>query len=92
MAPLYLWTLSYGRSAKKPSEDGSHTAHSKRAMAGDIVALIDALFGRNIKVLVAGHDRGARVTYRLALDYGERLKGACVVNIVPITEVWSSQS
>lgn len=61
-------------------------------MAGDIIALVDVLFGKEIKVFVAGHDRGARVTYRLALDYGERLNGACVVNVIPITECWSSMS
>jgi len=35
---------------------------------------------------VCGHDRGARVTYRLALDHPARVKRACVLDIIPTLE------
>ncbi|KAG9009109.1 hypothetical protein FRB94_012505 [Tulasnella sp. JGI-2019a] len=77
----------YSRSTKKPSEDGTHTAHSKRAVASDIIALVDALFpGTKTKFILVGHDRGPRVSYRLSLDHSDRLKGVCIMGIAPLTE------
>lgn len=85
--------VSYGRSTKKPSEDGTHTAHSKRAVASDIVALVDVLYpGGKTAFLLAGHDRGARVAYRLALDHGDRPKGVCIMDIAPLTEQLERES
>ena len=55
----------YGRSAK-PLTDPDHTPYSKRALAGDIVGLMDLLGHR--RFAVAGHDRGSHVAYRTALD------------------------
>ena len=55
----------YGDSGK-PSPGEDCEAYSKRAMAADCVALMARLgFDR---FHVAGHDRGARVTHRLALE------------------------
>jgi len=54
-----------------PPDDAGHTVYSKRRMAGDIVGLMDALGLARAHVL--GHDRGARVAYRLALDHPGRL-------------------
>jgi haloacetate dehalogenase len=48
------------------ASDPEHHAYSKRAMARDIVALMAALGWE--RFFLAGHDRGARVAYRLALD------------------------
>ena len=73
----------YGASFK-PAPSGDHAAYSKRAMAGDMLALMDALghatFG------VAGHDRGARVAHRLALDAPARVERLAVLDIVPTLE------
>lgn len=56
----------YGDSGK-PAEGPHHEGYSKRAMAQDQVAVMAALgFGR---FAVAGHDRGARVALRMALEY-----------------------
>src|SRR5262245_36728693 len=56
----------YGRSSCPPS-DPDHAPYSKRAMANDMVAVMAELgFSR---FAVAGHDRGGRVAYRLALDH-----------------------
>jgi haloacetate dehalogenase len=40
------------------------------------------------KFSIAGHDRGGRVAYRLALDYPDRVKRLSVLDIVPTIEVW----
>jgi haloacetate dehalogenase len=37
---------------------------------------------------VAGHDRGGRVAYRLALDHPERLERLAVLDILPVADVW----
>src|SRR5262245_56651328 len=55
----------YGRSGC-PASTPDHAPYAKRAMAKDMVILMDQLgFGR---FSVAGHDRGGRVAYRMALD------------------------
>jgi len=73
----------YGLSLKIPSVDGSHFEHSKRAIASDCVALIDALYGADQKFIVVGHDRGARVAYRMAKDFRDRILGVCLMEIIP---------
>jgi haloacetate dehalogenase len=70
----------YGDSAK-PKSTPDHRFYSKRAMARDMVELMD-YFGYQ-EFIVVGHDRGARVAHRLALDYPERVKKVCVMDIVP---------
>ncbi len=70
----------YGDSSKPPSTP-NHYPYSKRAMAQDMVEVMASL-GYS-EFLVAGHDRGARVTHRMALDYPERIKKACVMDIAP---------
>ncbi|KAM0746319.1 alpha/beta-hydrolase [Meredithblackwellia eburnea MCA 4105] len=78
----------YGKSTKEPSPDGSHAAHSKRAIGGDILAVVNELVGSETKFVVVGHDRGARIAFRLAQDFPERLKGASVLDIVPTKDVF----
>jgi haloacetate dehalogenase len=73
----------YGASSK-PATDTDHLAYSKRAMALDMIEVMAALgFDR---FDIAGHDRGARVTYRLALDHPERVRRAAVLDIIPTIE------
>jgi haloacetate dehalogenase len=76
----------YGDSFRPaPAED--HSAHSKRAMASDLVQAMGALgFER---FAVAGHDRGARVAYRMALDHPERVERLAVMDVVPTGEIWA---
>jgi len=70
----------YGDSAKPPGGD-NHEAYSKRAMAQDQVEVMTALgFDR---FAVAGHDRGARVGHRLALDHPERVSKLALLDIAP---------
>ena len=76
----------YGASGR-PRSDSSHTPYSKRAMALDLVEVMDTLgFTR---FAVVGHDRGARVAYRLALDHAARIAALCVLDVVPTVEVWN---
>jgi haloacetate dehalogenase len=76
----------YGASLRPPvSED--HSAHAKRALAADIVAAMTAL-GHDTFAVV-GHDRGARVSYRMALDHPERVTRLVVLDIVPTGEIWN---
>ncbi len=74
----------YGDSSKPPGGD-DHSAYTFRAMAQDGVEVMEALgfprFG------VAGHDRGARVAFRMALDYPERVERMAALDIVPTYEV-----
>jgi haloacetate dehalogenase len=75
----------YGASFR-PAPDPDHVAHSKRAMALDQVEAMAALgFGT---FAVAGHDRGGRVAYRMALDHPDRVERLAVLDIVPTGEVW----
>ena len=74
----------YGQSTKPTSSDGSHYAHSKRAMALDVLDAADAILGvKNAEVVLIGHDRGARVASRAALDHSERVRALSVADIVP---------
>jgi haloacetate dehalogenase len=76
----------YGESSK-PATTADHEPYSKRAMARDAVELMGALgFER---FAVAGHDRGARVAYRLALDHPERVERLAVLDVIPTGETWS---
>jgi len=70
----------YGDSSK-PQSPSDHSAYSKRAMSQDAVEVMESLGYK--KFLVAGHDRGARVTHRITLDYPDRVLKACLLDIVP---------
>jgi haloacetate dehalogenase len=73
----------YGGSSRPPTTE-DHEPYSKRAMARDQVALMASLgfdrFG------VAGHDRGGRVAYRLALDHPDAVSRLAVLDIIPTGE------
>ncbi len=75
----------YGDSAKPPGGD-DHAAYSKRAMAQDQVEVMAALGFERFAVV--GHDRGARVTHRMALDHPERVSKAAVLDIAPTLHMY----
>jgi len=67
--------------APKPTPGPTGEPYTFREMAADQAALMTALgFDRFV---VAGHDRGARVTHRLLLDHPERVSRAAVIDIAP---------
>jgi haloacetate dehalogenase len=75
----------YGAS-DAPADDAAHTVYAKRRMARDILGLMDALGLPGAHVL--GHDRGARVAYRLALDAPERVHRLGIIEILPTADYW----
>jgi haloacetate dehalogenase len=75
----------YGRSGCPPSSP-DHAPYSNRTMARDMIAVMQHLGFRRFSV--AGHDRGGRVAYRLALDHPERVERLAVLDIVPTVDAW----
>ncbi|MER6470654.1 alpha/beta fold hydrolase [Streptomyces collinus] len=73
----------YGRSEKPPT-DARHRPYSKRAMAGDCLAVMRGL--GHERFAVVGHDRGAYVATRLTLDHPEAVSAVSVLDAVPIGE------
>src|SRR4051812_42723046 len=73
----------YGRSSKPPTT-ADHAPYSKRAMAGDCVALMRRL--GHARVAVVGHDRGAYVAFRAAMDHPGAVSRLVVLDAVPIVE------
>jgi haloacetate dehalogenase len=76
----------YGRSDKPPSND-AHTPYSKRAMAKDVVAVMNNL-GHD-RFLIGAHDRGARVAHRLGLDHPEKVAAMTLLDIAPTREMYA---
>ena len=71
----------YG-SSSRPADGDNHAGHSKRAMARDQVEVMRTLGFERFAVV--GHDRGGRVTWRLATEHPERVTRAAVLDIVPM--------
>src|SRR5262245_16469368 len=75
----------YGRSGC-PISAPDHAPYAKRAMARDMVIVMERL--GFMRFAVAGHDRGGRVAYRLALDHPGRIERLAVLDVVPTATVW----
>jgi haloacetate dehalogenase len=69
-----------------PASDAAHAPYSKRAMASELVEVMGQLgFPR---FAVAGHDRGGRVAYRMALDHPGSVERLAVLDVIPIADAW----
>ena len=77
---------AYGRSGI-PASTEDHFPYSKRAMAQELVEVMDKL-GFSSFVLI-GHDRGGRVSYRMALDHPKSVERLAVFDVIPILEAWN---
>lgn len=75
----------YGRSTG-PACDPEFRAYSKRTTAQTMVALMQALGHERFHL--AGHDRGARVAFRLCLDHAERVQKYAALDIIPTLDQW----
>ena len=73
----------YGGSGK-PFTDSEHRPYAKRAMAGDCLALMRSL--GHERFAVVGHDRGAYVATRLALDHPAAVRSLTALDAVPLGE------
>lgn len=77
----------FGDSGKPPTAD-NHSPYSMRTIARDQVEVMAAMghstFG------VAGHDRGARCAYRMALDHPDTVSKLAVLDIVPTGDAFDN--
>jgi haloacetate dehalogenase len=73
----------YGQS-QGPRPTADHSAHSKRASARDLAAVMTTL-GHD-RFAVAGHDRGGPVAFRLTLDAPGRVTKLAALDCIPISE------
>jgi haloacetate dehalogenase len=76
----------YGQSGSPASTD-DHFPYSKRAMASELVEVMQQLGFASFSLV--GHDRGGRVSYRMALDHPEKVEKLAVFDVIPIFEAWA---
>ena len=76
----------YGDSSHAPGLT-DHSNYSKRAMAQDLVEVMDFLGIADFNL--CGHDRGGRVAHRLALDHPTRISKLCVIDIAPTLDMYA---
>lgn len=69
-----------------PTAGDDHVGYTKRAMAADMVKVMETLGFESFDVI--GHDRGARVTYRMALDHPEAVTRMMSLDVVPTLDMW----
>ena len=77
----------YGESSK-PSGKKDHSTYSKRSMAADQHALMRALGHQQFFLL--GHDRGGRVSHRLAMDFPDSVLRLMVLDISPTLTMYDN--
>ncbi len=91
LAPHFRLVLpdlrGYGDSAQPPG-DADHANYSKRAMAQDLALLMREL-GHD-SYFVCGHDRGARVAHRLALDHAQAVRRLVLIDIAPTLDMYAA--
>jgi haloacetate dehalogenase len=75
----------YGGSFRPPAEP-DHAGHAKRALAADLVAAM-AQLGHE-RFAVAGHDRGALVAFRAALDHPDVVTHVACLDVLPTLDMW----
>ena len=68
--------------------DAEHAHYSKRAMAQEVIDLLDHLGVQDF--FLCGHDRGGRVAHRLAVDHPRRVKKLCVIDIAPTLDMYAA--
>jgi haloacetate dehalogenase len=69
-----------------PRSDTRHETYSKREMAKDVIHVVEEL--GHTRFALAGHDRGGRVSYRLALDHPGRISRLALLDIIPTIAMW----
>jgi len=76
----------YGSSGTPPSTP-DHQPYSKRAMARDMIVVMRKLGYERFSV--AGHDRGGRCAYRMALDHPSSIVRLAVLDLIPTNEAFN---
>ena len=77
--PGYGWSVA-------PEADTAHAPYDKRSMAKVMIEVMEKL--GHVRFRLAGHDRGGRVAYRLALDHPGRVERMATLDIVPTYDMW----
>lgn len=77
--PGYGWSVA-------PRGGPDHFPYAKRDMANVLIEAMEAL--GHARFMVCGHDRGARVAYRMALDHPGRPERVALLDIVPTYVMW----
>jgi haloacetate dehalogenase len=77
---------AYGQSGIPESTD-NHFPYSKRAMGNELIEVMSQLGFPTFTLI--GHDRGGRVSYRLALDHPNAVERLAVFDVIPILEGWA---
>lgn len=79
----------YGFSSCPPNS-ADNRPYSKRVMAQDMIALMKSL--GHERFAIVGHDRGARVAYRLALDHPRIVTRLAILDIMTTYDMWHNFS
>ena len=74
--------------SSKPQSDPAHLTYSKRVMAQDQVEVMQRLGFSEFAVV--GHDRGARVAHRMALDHAARVSKLALLDIIPTNTAFAA--
>jgi len=77
--PGYGWSHA-------PKSGAGHAPYDKRSMANVMIEIMEKL--GHIRFRLAGHDRGGRVAYRLALDHPGRVEKLVTLDIIPTYDMW----
>tara|TARA_B100000131_G_scaffold321649_1_gene373059 strand:- start:2411 stop:3313 length:903 start_codon:yes stop_codon:yes gene_type:complete len=78
----------YGDSIGPKNGGKNHINYSFRAMGRDFEFIINKLGYKTFNV--AGHDRGARITHRMCLDFKKKISKAAVIDILPNRHLWKN--
>jgi haloacetate dehalogenase len=76
----------YGASGK-PASSPDHAPYAKSALALDMVRVMESQGFERFSI--AGHDRGGRVAYRLALDHPATVERLALLDIIPTSEAFA---
>ena len=77
----------YGASSI-PADAPDHESFSKRRMAALLVSVMASMGHNDFSVM--GHDRGARVAYRMALDHSTKIRRVVIIEVVPTSDMWGA--
>ena len=72
----------------KPGRTPDNVAYSKRAHAREQLEVMETLGFESFRLV--GHDRGARISRRMALDFPDRIERLVIMDIVPILDFYEN--
>jgi len=86
--PGYGWSAApeSNLTAAKTDEERLKSPYAKRNMARAMVDIMEQL--GHVRFRIAGHDRGGRVAYRLALDHPGRVEQLATLDIITTWDMW----